>query len=371
MFEIALDDAFDFLSEEYRRFFESARATPFQHPIWLDRFYRRLAPSLGGERLVVTVRSSRTGRLEMVLPLIRRRHKGLRLVEFADLRVSDYAVPVCTDAAFAALAEDPRTSRRIQKLLRPYDLIRIKKAPDGAPPLERLFRSARRRSMDLRAYSVPLSDCFVSWQAEAMPRSYVSQLQKKRRKLERMGAVVYEQVRDPARIEEALSRARAWRGARFADDVLWEERYFAFYREIATAGADSGFSRTYTLTLNGQIVAVVWGLQDRGAFLVLISGFDQQSFGSKSVGALAFEELVKVCIAERRQLLDFTIGDEPYKQLFGARPSPLWRVTAAGTPLGALADALASRRPSPVRHAVRARSPDAQDREAEGAHASD
>ena len=57
VFEIALDCAFDFLSEEYRRFFERASATPFQHPLWLDRFYRRLAPSLGGEPLVVTVRN--------------------------------------------------------------------------------------------------------------------------------------------------------------------------------------------------------------------------------------------------------------------------------------------------------------------------
>jgi CelD/BcsL family acetyltransferase involved in cellulose biosynthesis len=365
VFEIALDRAFDFLSEEYRSLFESAQATPFQHPLWLDRLYRGLAPSLGGEPLIVTVRNDRTGRLEMVLPLIRRRHKGLRLVEFADLQVSDYACAVSTEAAFTALAEDSRTSRRLHELLRPYDLIRIKKAPDGTPPLERLFRSARRRSMDLRAYSVPLSDSFTAWQAAAMPGPYVSQLRRKRRKLERMGAVAYELVRAPAQIEEALSRIRAWRGARFAGDVLQDERYFAFYREIATAGADSGFSRTYALTLDGEIIAAVWGLQDRGAFLLLISGFDQERYASRSVGALAVEDLAKARMAERDQRLDFTIGDEPYKQLFGARPSPLWAITAAGTPLGVVADALASRRPSSMRLAARARSSPIQDREAE------
>ena len=350
MFELALDDAFDFLSEEYRSLFESVHATPFQHPLWLDRLYRRLAPSLGVEPLVVTARSGRAGRLEMVLPLIRRRHKGLRLVEFADLQVSDYAWPVCTEAAFSALVEDPRTSRRMRDLLRPYDLVRIKKAPDGAPPLERLFRSARRRSMDLRTYSVPLSDGFTSWRTAAMPASHVRQLQKKRRKLQGDGVVAFEHVRDPAQIEEALSRARAWRGARFPGDVLQEELYFAFYKEIATVGADSGFSRTYTLTLNGETIAVVWGLRHRGAFLMLISGFDQQRYASRSVGALSFEELAKACIAEGGRLLDFTIGDEPYKQLFGARPSPLWTITAAGTPLGAIADALTARFPSPAMH---------------------
>jgi CelD/BcsL family acetyltransferase involved in cellulose biosynthesis len=346
VFDIALDDAFDFLSEEYRSLFERAHATPFQHPIWLDRLYRRLAPRLGVEPLVVTARSGSGGRLEMVLPLIRRRHKGLCVVEFADLQVSDYAWPVCTEPAFSALVEDPRTSQRMRDLLRPCDLVRIKKAPDGAPPLERLFRSARRKSMDVRTYSVPLTDSFTDWQNAAMPGSYVRQLQKKRRKLQRDGAVVYERVLDPAQIEEALTRARVWRSTRFAGDVLQEECYFTFYREIAIAGASSGFSRTYTLTLNGQPVAVMWGLQGRSAFLMLISGFDHQRYATRSVGALATEELAKACIAERDRLLDLTIGDEPYKQLFGARPSPLWTITAAGTPLGVIADALIERLPS-------------------------
>lgn len=361
MFEIARDDAFDFLSEEYRNLFERARATPFQHPLWLDRLYRSLAPSLGVEPLVVTARREGAGRLEMVLPLMRRRHKGLHLVEFADLQVCDYAWPVCTEAALSALAEDPHTSRRIRDLLRPFDLIRIKKAPVGAPPLERLFRSARRRSMNFRTYSAPLSDCFTSWQTAAMPASYVSQLRRKRRRLQRDGVVAFERVREPAQIEAALSRARDWRGARFAGDVLHEECYFAFYREIALAGADSGFARTYTLTLNGQTIAVVWGLQDRDAFLLLISGFDQQRYASRSVGALSFEELAKTCIAGRDRLLDFTIGDEPYKQLFGGRPSPLWTITAAGTPLGAIADALASRLPSPAIAGVESEGSDSPD----------
>jgi CelD/BcsL family acetyltransferase involved in cellulose biosynthesis len=347
MFELAREDGFDFLSAEYRSLFARAPATPFQHPLWLDRLYRSLAPGLGVEPLVVTARSGRERRLELVLPLMRRRRRGLQLVEFADLGVCDYVRPVGADAAVCALADNPPAARRLRKLLRPYDLIRIKKAPDEAR-LERLFGSARRRRMNVGAYSVPLCDDFPTWRAAAMPGDYVRQLQRKRRGLQREGAVGFERLDEPARIEAALARARDWRRARFAGDLFQDARYFAFYLEIAIAGADSGFSRTYALTLNGETVAVVWGLHDRGAYLMLLSGFDQPRYGSRSVGALAFEDLAKTCIAEGDRLLDFTIGDEPYKRLFGARPSPLWTITAAGTPLGAVADALAAaRRPSP------------------------
>jgi hypothetical protein len=36
-------------------------------------------------------------------------------------------------------------------------------------------------------------------------------------------------------------------------------------------------------------------------------------------------------------VLDFTIGDEPYKRLFGAKPLSMWMVSRAGSPLGSLA----------------------------------
>jgi CelD/BcsL family acetyltransferase involved in cellulose biosynthesis len=346
VFDIALESAFDFLSEEYRDLFQSAHPTPFQHPLWLDRLYARLAPSVGAEPLVITARSRDKDRLELVLPLVRRRHRGLRLVEFADLEVSDYAWPVCTQAVLSALAEAPRTRRRIRDLLNPYDLIRIKKAPDRAPPLERLFASGRRRGMDVRTHSARLSACFPSWQAAAMSASYVKQLQRKRRGLEREGPVAYERLNEPQMIGEALSRAREWRSARFADDKLLDDQYFAFYQEIATANADNGFSRTYRLAVNGETVAVIWGLYDRGVFLMLISAFDpRESYARRSIGALAFEDLARDCIAAGDHELDFTIGDEPYKQQFGARPSPLWAISAAGTPLGFIADMVSARRP--------------------------
>ncbi|MBN4669075.1 cellulose biosynthesis protein CelD, partial [Pandoraea nosoerga] len=42
-FDVCIDDAFDFLSEEYATLFEGSDATAFQHPLWLDSLYRKLA----------------------------------------------------------------------------------------------------------------------------------------------------------------------------------------------------------------------------------------------------------------------------------------------------------------------------------------
>src|SRR2546430_13630400 len=46
VFDVASENSFDFLSDEYRALFENSRATAFQNPLWLDRLYASLAPRL-------------------------------------------------------------------------------------------------------------------------------------------------------------------------------------------------------------------------------------------------------------------------------------------------------------------------------------
>ena len=89
----------------------------------------------------------------------------------------------------------------------------------------------------------------------------------------------------------------------------------------AIRGADAGLSRTYTLFLDGRPIAGVFGLIHKGQFLVILGGFDLAGYKKQSIGALVFEEIARDCIERGEITLDFTIGDEPYKRLFGARPT--------------------------------------------------
>jgi CelD/BcsL family acetyltransferase involved in cellulose biosynthesis len=336
------ESGFDFLSAEYGRLFEEAGATAFQHPIWLDRLYRTLAPGLEAEPVIVTAREGGPqGRLRMVMPLVRRRHKGLRLIEFADLQVSDYACPVGDEAAFRVLAGDPRVRARIRDLLRPYDVVRIKKVPEGAPPLEQMLPAARRKGMAVGAHATSLKESFSDWQAEAMSASYVKELARKRRRLARRGAATFELAQEPALVEAAFRQMRAWRAKRFPGDLLQQDLYYGFYADIARSGAESGLSRTLRLALDGQTIGVVWVVCFRGTCVMLMGGFDFEAYKGCSIGALAFEDLARDCIARKDQVLDFSIGDEAYKALFGCRPAPLWMIAASGTPLGLIANSVA------------------------------
>jgi len=82
-FNIAIEQGFDFLSPDYAELFDNSAATAFQHPLWLDTLYTRLASHAGATPLVVVVRHRATGALAMVLPLLRIRRGPIRTVEFA------------------------------------------------------------------------------------------------------------------------------------------------------------------------------------------------------------------------------------------------------------------------------------------------
>ncbi|HYY84518.1 MAG TPA: hypothetical protein VE686_08465, partial [Beijerinckiaceae bacterium] len=158
--QVAAEPRFDFLGTEYGRLFESSDATAFQHPLWLDGLYRNLAPPLGAEPLVITFRDGATGRLAAVVPLVRRNRGLLRMVEFADFGLTDYAGPVCSRDEWNRLVREPSASRAMLRALRPFDLLRIAKLREDGLDLRPLLGSASQSVMPSAAHDVALDGAF-------------------------------------------------------------------------------------------------------------------------------------------------------------------------------------------------------------------
>src|SRR3954469_7430810 len=156
VFDVSIEEEFDFSSNDYARLFAGSGATAFQHPIWLESIYAKLAPPAGAKRLVIAVRARASGELAMLLPMLRIRRGPIRTVEFADLRVSDYIAPICNPNAFLDLVQDEAACREIRRLMRPFDLLRISKLPDGMIALEKLLGARPRVAMETNAYPVSL-----------------------------------------------------------------------------------------------------------------------------------------------------------------------------------------------------------------------
>ena len=189
------------------------------------------------------------------------------------------------------------------------------------------------------AYSVVLSAPFEQWRTGALDKSYQKELAKKMRQLQKKGELGFSCCEDVSSIRSALEVMKKLRGPRFHaqgdGDLLQRREYFEFYSDVAIRGAGS-FVRLYALKMDGREIAAVLGLWHKGSFLIIMSAFDADNFKSQSLGALMFELVIKDCVERNDQVLDFTIGDEPYKRLFGAKPSPMWSLIQTGSPAGSL-----------------------------------
>ena len=339
-FDIVIEQSFDFLSPEYAELFDRSAATAFQHPVWLHSLYTRLVPEASATALVVVVRYRATGALAMVLPLLRIRRGPIRTVEFADLRVSDYVAPVCSPDVFLQLLDDAAACREIRRLVRPFDLLRLAKLLDGQLPVEKLLATSRRVPMDTNAYATALVAPFEQWRASAMDHPYQKELAKKYRRLQKKGALSFSCCDDSASVQETMAVMRRLRGPRFHargdGDLLQRPEYYGFYSDVALRGLGS-FVRLYAMKMDGQVIAAALGLCHGNSFLVLMIAFDIEGYRNQSLGALMFEQVARDCIERGDQMLDFTIGDEPYKRSFGAQPSPMWEVTQVGSTTGAIA----------------------------------
>lgn len=146
---------------------------------------------------------------------------------------------------------------------------------------------------------------------------------------------------------ERLHTAR-WR-SRGEPGMLADAARQRFHREVAAGFARRDELSLYTLALDGQIVAALYGLEERDTLYYYLSGFDpalsELSVGNLVVG-LAAED------ARRRGLayFDFLRGGESYKAAWGAAEVPRYRRVlerAAASLSDASARARAAQGPQP------------------------
>jgi CelD/BcsL family acetyltransferase involved in cellulose biosynthesis len=324
---LAVEPGFDFAGPEYRALQQRSASSAFQAPGWLDALQRDVGAAFGAEPVTVTIRNANGGRLMLVLPLARACRRGVTYLEFADFGLCDYLGPVYDQSEAPLLLADASLPDRLAAALPRHDLIALTKLAGEDPLLAHLFPAARRGCMRISAYPTPLRGDWMTWRNAALDPSQRRELDMKRRRLDRSGQPAFKLLRDADEITRAFETLRRYRTERFkalgAPDVLDHEVVFTFYRRIAIEGARDGAARTECLCLDGELLAVMFGLAQRGVYSMLMVGLDIARHRRLSPGLLAIEDSMRAAIEAGDRVYDFTIGDHPYKLRFGGKAIPL------------------------------------------------
>lgn len=332
---VAQEDDFEFRGPDYAALFDCSNATAFQHPVWLDALYARLAPRRDAEKIVVTGRAPDTGALEFVLPLIRRKKAGIILLEATDLGVSDYAAPVCR-RSFRA---DASLASKVRGVLPDFDIMRLRPVRSEHVAAWQFFLGGEARKQDFSAHASVLADSFSGWRDTALGASFKKMLDRKKKRFFKHDGATVRLLDARHDIQAAIAAIARLRAGRFEGDLIQSDFVREFYEDVAVEGAQLGLARTYTIELADSSIGYAFGLTHAGRFYYLLIGCDYDGHGRHSPGLILYDSMIEDWIANDGKIYDFTIGDEPFKKEFGTEETAIYEICENATWPGRLATA--------------------------------
>jgi CelD/BcsL family acetyltransferase involved in cellulose biosynthesis len=312
-------------------------STPFQDPHWLDAWYQAFASVDGVEPLIAIISDAATSEQVALLPLVRRVQGGIRIIEFADLALTDYNAPMLGHApprdARAARALWHDLTAALRRLPGGADLIRLRKMPvdlDGRPNPLALLDGASRCS--LNGNLVTTSDDFDAWRY-SLERTVRKELERSWRVFTRDPAAAFKIVTDKHEALRILSTMEAQQGARIQylglNFILNDETSAAFYRNLVGDGVGSGYAVVSALTSGEEVVATLLGIRRGLRYVMVRISNAGDKWSNCSPGRLIIERTMAALHKDGVREFDFSVGNYAYKRRFGVTPLPLVDITAS------------------------------------------
>lgn len=305
--------------------------TAFQHGYWLNAWYGAFH---GVAPLIAIITDRATGKDIAMVPMFTHVRRGIRVIEFADLGVSDNNAPVLAADATLDATSPQAISAALVEALRAlpdrFDVLRLKKMPAhvaGKP--NPLISLGRLGSSSLNGNLVLTGDDYTDYQASIrrmqMPRCW--------RVFSRNAGARFEIATDVARAHELLDVMDAQQQERMqqlgSEFVLNDEPHAHFYRELARQGVAEGYAVVSALVCDAGIVGTTLGVRYGATYYLLRIGHAGKQWANCSPGLLVTERTMAALHAQGVRRFDLSIGNHDYKRRFGAEPVPLTDVSVA------------------------------------------
>ncbi|MBR0797070.1 GNAT family N-acetyltransferase [Bradyrhizobium jicamae] len=312
-------------------------STAFQHPQWYASWYRAFAAADGVEPLIAVVTDAATGERAALLPLIRRRQGSLRVVEFADLDLTDYNAPLLGPAA-------PREARAVRRLWR--DLRRALRKESGGADLLRLLKMpavlhGRANPLALLGGAGPCplngnpvftGDDYDAWRY-TLEKTVRKELERSWRVFTRDPAARFTIAAGTEAALEILATTEMQQSSRMdslgLEFVLNDDACSAFYRDLVREGIDGGYVVVTALMAGEEIVATLVGIRTGPRYVMIRISNAGDKWSNCSPGRLIIERTMAALHKDGVREFDFSVGNYAYKRRFGPTRLPLRDLNAA------------------------------------------
>lgn len=299
--------------------------TAFQHPLWFDAWYSafdNVSP------LIAIVSDAATGREVSLVPLIRYVRRGVRIVEFADLNVTDYNAPLLRAGVTFDTADARAVAKALVAELRRapggVDLVRLRKMPGKvAGRINPLALLGREGSSSLNGNIIETGDDFETY------RSSIKRIQMPRywRVFNRNPGAAFRLIRSVDEALKAVDVMDAQQSARMQKlglkFVLSDGVHGGFYRDLVGRGLPQGYVVISELICDEGVVATMLGVRRGDYFVVLRISNAGPRWSHCSPSKLVIERTMAALHEQGVRRFDLSVGNYAFKRRFGATQIPL------------------------------------------------
>jgi CelD/BcsL family acetyltransferase involved in cellulose biosynthesis len=331
------DDEFTALAGEWQQLLANSQAdTLFLTWEWLFTWWKHF----GSKRQLhlISVRSEDRTLIALV-PLALRPRQPARLLPFRSLEFlgtgiagSDYLDIIVRNG------QEDRVTKALADYLARYGcILELRQLPSQSTQTPRLADKLAERGwhvrhtttdvcpyVDLRGYRW---DSYLA----GLGASHRQNVRRRLRNLHRNYKVTLERAETESGRQRAFDTLMSLHYKRWANrrssDALDDPQLVAFHDEFSRIALERGWLRLYTLNLDGQPAASLYGFMHHNSFLFYQSGFDT-AYGSFSVGLAMLALAIQAAMAEGAVEFDLLHGDETYKFLWTQRSRRIVRLDA-------------------------------------------
>jgi len=314
--------------------FATTEATPFQDLRWLTSWYDAFGETEGVRPLIAVISDAATSERAALLPLVIRVKNGIRIVEFADLNLTDYNSLLPGPAMPVEAKGRAALGRALVAGLRGMpggaDLLRMQKMParlgTERNPLADLGRVG---SSSLNSNAIMIGADLDAYRASIrkmqLPRSW--------RVFSRYPGASFGLVTDVRDAMILLDTIDAQQSARMQSlglpFTLHQGAQAKFYRDLVRRGIEDGYVVMSALSCDEATVAAVLGIRQGECFVFLRISNAGRRWSHCSPSRLIVERTIGALHAKGVRVFDLSIGNYAYKRRFGASSLPLTDVSIA------------------------------------------
>src|SRR5664279_1712704 len=311
--------------------------TLFQDPRWLDAWYKAFTQVAHVEPLIAVISDALTSERVALLPLVRRLQNGIRIIEFADLELTDYNAlmlgPAAPRDAGAARALWRDLLVALRRMPGGADFIRLRKMPadlDGSPNPLTLLDGAM--PSPLNGNVVVTGEDFDAYR-HSLERTVRKELERSWRVFRRDPAAAFQIVSDRNHALRILATMEIQQGARMEhlglNFILNGETCAAFYRNLVGENLRSGYAVLSALTAGEEVVATLLGIRVNSRYVMVRISNAGEKWSNCPPGRLIIERTMAALHRDGVRQFDFSVGNYAYKRRFGVTPLALVDVTAS------------------------------------------